>query len=447
MKTSSAQLNDLDTAPVGRIFLRYLIPSMIGMLLMAVNIVADGIMVGNRLGAAALAGVGIAAPVYSIFVAVSLWIGIGAATKYSSAMGGKDPEEGRRIFSHALVSIILITIIIGVIAYAARTPLAYLLGANAKTLPFVSDYLYVILIFGVILTAENMLSIFIRNDGGPTLAMSALIATSVLNIVLNYLFLFVYDFGVQGAAFATILASALGILIMSLHFFKKTNNLKWNRFTFDRRLFAAIVLIGFPSFLSEVGISVFTISHNIAFERTAGTDGVAAFAILNYVHNVLLMLFLGLGSAVQPLISYYRGAKNSRRIRKTMQLAMGTALGLGIAALLAGQFAAGTLVSLFGDFSPAVRSLAVSGIHLFFLAYLFTGMNFVMMTYYQSTGNVRMATWITASREILIMLLFLAILPPLFGVTGIWLAIPASEFVVFLGVWLVQRKAARPIIT
>ncbi|VDG97734.1 Multidrug export protein mepA [Lysinibacillus sphaericus] len=443
MAKQTKQLNDIDTLPVGRIFLRYLIPSMIGMLLMAVNIVADGIMVGNRLGAEALAGVGIAAPVYSVFLAVSLWIGIGAATKYSMAMGANDPEEGRRIFSHALVSIVLITLIIGLLAFLARTPLAYLLGANPDTFQYVSDYLYVILLFGVILTVENMFSIFVRNDGGPNLAMVALISTSVLNIILNYLFLFVYDYGVKGAAFATILASALGMLILACHFLKRSNNLKWVRFSFDKTLFVAIVVIGFPSFLSEVGISVFTISHNIAFERSTGTVGVAAFSILNYVHSVMLMLFLGLGSAIQPLISYYQGSKNEKRKRTTMKLAMATALGAGITSLLVGQFAASPIVTLFGDFPVEVTTLAESGIHLFFIAYLFTGMNFVMMTYYQSVGNVRMATWITASREILIMLAFLIILPALFGTNGIWLSIPASEFVVFVGVWLYQRYAAK----
>ncbi|MGE7545978.1 MATE family efflux transporter [Sporosarcina newyorkensis] len=443
MSAPSSKLHQLDTESVGRIFLRYLIPSTIGMLLMAINIVADGIMVGNRLGAEALAGVGIAAPVYTIFFAISLWIGIGAATKYSMAMGAKKIDEARTIFTHAILSIFLFTLLIGLAAFIFRNPLAYALGANSTTFPFVSDYLFVILLFGFIFTVENTFSIFVRNDGAPNLSMAGLIVTSVVNIVLNYIFLFIFDFGVSGAAFATIIASFLGMLVLASHFFKKTNNLKLIRFSFNKKLFAAILVIGFPSFLSELGISVFTISHNIAFERAAGTEGVAAFSILNYVHSVMLMLFLGMGGAIQPLISYYHGAGNLDRQKETIKKATWTVLLAGAAFFLIGQFAASPIVSIFGDFPKAVRDLASTGINLFFIAYLFTGTNFVMMTYYQSVGNVRMATWITASREIIVMLVFLLILPRFFGLNGIWLAIPASEFLVFIGILLYQRKSTK----
>ncbi|MDV6378297.1 MATE family efflux transporter [Sporosarcina sp. GW1-11] len=443
MSSSSSKLNLLDTEPVGRIFLRYLIPSTIGMVLMAINIVADGIMVGNRLGAEALAGVGISAPVYTIFFAISLWIGIGSATKYSMAMGSKDVKKARTIFTHAILSIFLFTLLIGLTAFIFRNPLAYALGANATTFPYVSDYLLVILLFGFIFTVENTFSIFVRNDGAPNLAMAGLIVTSVVNIILNYIFLFILDYGVSGAALATIIASFLGMLVLLTHFFKKNNNLKLVRFSFNKKLFLAIIVIGFPSFLAELGISIFTISHNIAFERMAGTEGVAAFSILNYVHSVMLMLFLGMGGAIQPLISYYHGARNQKRQRETMKKATFTVVLAGAVFFLIGQFAAGPIVSIFGDFPQSVRNLASIGIHLFFIAYLFTGTNFVMMTYYQSVGNVRMATWITASREIIVMLLFLIILPRIFGLNGIWLSIPASEFIVFIGVFLYQRNMKR----
>lgn len=443
MSTTSNKLNRLDTEPVGRIFLRYLIPSMIGMALMAANIVADGIMVGNRLGAEALAGVGIASPVYTLFFAISLWFGIGAATKYSHAMGEKKIRESRIVFTHALLSIFVFTIVIGLLAFTFRNPLAFALGANASTLPYVADYLHVILLFGFIFTVENTFSVFVRNDGAPTLAMTGLVVTSVVNIVLNYIFLYVFDFGVSGAAFATILASFLGMLVLATHFFRKSNNLKLVRCAFNKKLFVAIIVIGFPSFLAEVGISVFTISHNIAFERAAGTEGVAAFSILNYVHGVMLMLFLGMGGAIQPLISYYHGAENAKRMRSTVLYATATVIVAGIVFFSIGQFAAEPIVSIFGDFPEAVTSLAVTGIQLFFIAYLFTGKNFVMMTYYQSVGNVRIATMMTASREIIVMLIFLLILPSLFGLNGIWLAIPASEFLVFASVFIYQMTTGR----
>ncbi|MFB1051273.1 MATE family efflux transporter [Paraliobacillus sp. JSM ZJ581] len=440
MSSREFTLHQLDTQPIGRILIRYLLPSMIGMLLMAFNFVADGILVGNRLGANALAGVGISAPVYTLFLAISLWIGIGAATKYSMAMGSKKPEEARVIFTHAILAIFSITLIIGLIAFSFRDTLAYMLGANQDTFPYVSDYLFVILLFGFVFTIENTFSVFVRNDGAPNLAMASLIVGAVLNIVMNYVFLYILNFGVMGAASATIISAFVAILILSTHFFKNKSNLKLVRFHFNKKLLWGVIIIGFPSFLSEIGISVFTISHNIAFERVAGTSGVAAFSILNYTHSVMLMMFLGMGSAIQPLISYYHGANKEDRKRDTLRKSMFIAILAGFTFFIIGQLFAGQIVSIFGQFPNEVTVLAVQGIKLFFIAYLFTGINFVMMTYYQSVGNVRMATWITASREILIMLIFLVVLPPMIGTNGIWLAIPASEFVVLISILMYQRK-------
>jgi len=433
-------VNRLDTESVGKSFVRYLIPSMVGMLLMAVNIVIDGIMVGNRLGPVALAGVGIAAPVYTIFVAISLWIGIGAATRYSVMMGAKRSGEARVIFSHAIVSIFILTMIIGLTAFMFRTELAYLLGANADTFQYVAGYMNVILLFGFIFTVENAFSILVRNDGAPNLSMIALIATALVNIGLNYVFLFVLDYGVAGAAGATIIGAFAGLVILSTHFFRKKSNLRFVRFKFNRKLFLLILVIGFPSFLAEVGFSVFTISHNITFEYLAGTAGVSAFTILNYVHSVMLLLFLGMGAAIQPLISYYRGSGSEEKTKKTVRMAIATTFGAGILFFLIGLFASAPIAGMFGDFPEEVMELVVPGIKLFFIAYLFMGTNFVMMTYYQSIGQIRMATWITAAREIVILLILLAIMPRLFGLTGVWLAIPTSEFIVLMTIFYYHRK-------
>jgi putative MATE family efflux protein len=433
-------INRLDTESVGKSFARYLIPSTIGMLLMAINVVADGIMVGNRLGSVALGGVGIASPVYTVFIAVSLWIGVGAATRYSTLMGARRTDEARTVFSLALVTIAIVTLLIGLVIFPFRTELAYLLGANEETYPYVAEYLHLILLFGFVFTIENTLSVMVRNDGSPNLSMMALVVTAVLNIILNFVFLYILDHGVAGVATATLVSAFVGTLVLFIHFFKKDNNLRFVKFTFDRKLLILIIAIGFPSFLAEVGMSVFTISHNNIFEHLAGTDGVSAFATLNYVHGVMLMAFLGMGSAIQPLVSYYNGSRDKERMRKILKLANVTVFVAGTAFFLFGQFFSAYIVSLFGDFPESVVDLAIPGIRLFFIAYLFMGINFVMMTYYQSTGKIRMAVWITAAREIILLLILLSILPVAFGVTGAWLAIPVSEFIVLMTIFYYQKK-------
>src|SRR5690625_1037746 len=430
----------LKTEPVTRIFFKYLIPSLVGMLLMAVNIVVDGIMVGNRLGEVALAGVGIASPVFTLFLAMSLWIGVGGATLYSQAMGREKPKKAQYIFTFSLVFIGIFTIVIGVTALIFQEQLTYFLGANEETYPYAKDYLSVMLLFGFVFTIENALSIFVRNDQNPNLAMIGLIVTSVTNIGINYYFLYVLNLGLAAVASGIIISSFIGVLVMSTHFFRKNNNLRLVKINFQRSLFKQMIAIGFPSFLSELGISVFTVAFNITLARLAGTVGVAAFSVLNYAHSVMLMAFLGMGSAVQPLISYYHGAKELERTKKTIKVAITVAVVAGIIAFTVGQVFTKEIVAIFGDFSPEIRTMSITGIRLFFIAYLFMGINFVMMSYFQSIAQIRMAIWITASREIIFMMIFIVVLPLLIGVNGVWLSIPLAEFVVVMTIIIYIKR-------
>ncbi|MCJ8011884.1 MATE family efflux transporter [Paenibacillus sp. KQZ6P-2] len=445
MSQEKVLLPSMETDSVGKVFVRYLIPSLIGMLMMSVNVVADGIFVGHRLGALALAGINIASPVFSVFFAMSLWLGIGGATLYSQSMGNKNSKQAQQIFTHSLILIFVLTILVAVTAYQFRVPLAYALGANQDTLPYALEYMTVLLTYGFVITVQNAFSLFVRNDGNPNLAMISMVVAAVLNIILNYYFLFVLDMGVEGSALATVIATFVGALILFAHFLRKDCSLSFVKPYFSWKLTVRTLTIGFPSFISEVGLSVFTIGYNVAMVRWAGTAGVAAFSVLNYAHNVMLMVFLGMGSAIQPLISYYRGAKLRMREVKTIRIAVATAFISGIVVYLFGLFAAGGIVSLFGDFPEEVRSLAINGIRLFFTAYMFMGVNFVMMTYFQASEQVKVAVWITLSREIILMVLFLLTLPYIFGTNGVWLSIPLSECVVTASIFVYVKRKNRSV--
>ncbi|WJH31494.1 MATE family efflux transporter [Paenibacillus sp. CC-CFT742] len=430
----------LERQSVGKAFVSYLVPSILGMLVIAFNFIIDGIMVGHKLGSTALAGIGIASPVYTLFVAMSLWIGMGGATLYSNYMGQRDMTTAKQIFTKSITIILLITMAIGYTAFTLKDQLVYALGANAETFPYAADYINIMLLFGFVFTIENALTIFVRNDGDPNTSMYAQITFAVANIVLNYITLYVLEWGVQGVAIGTIVSASLALLVLLSHFFKKSNNLVFTRFKWNTTLFGTIVLIGFPSFLAELGMSVFSISHNISLDRIAGTDGVASFTVLNYIHGVVLLAFLGLASAAQPLVSYYHGAKQMAREKQTIRIASRTALACGVILLLVVQWGAPYFVQIFGSFSESVTSNAAYGLRIFTFAYLFMGMNFVMSTYFQSIGNAKMAIWITAAREMIIMIALIAVLPSFWDVTGVWLAVPLSEMLVLVTIAVYYRK-------
>lgn len=436
-----AQVNKLSSEPVSVSFFKYLIPSLIGMALMSVNIVIDGIFVGHGVGSTALAGVNIAAPVFSIILSIALLIGVGGGAVYSMVLGAGEVNHAQRIFTTSFGLVTIIVLVISSISLFFIKDLAYFFGANNDTLPYVLEYMKILLLFGLLMAWETSLSVFIRNDGNPNLAMVGLILTSLLNIGLNYYMIFILDLGVTGAAMATVISVAVGLLVLLTHFFKKDAVLKFVRITWNKKDIKRINLIGFPSFVSEIGMGVFTIGYNIAIAYYAGTIGLAAFSVLNYLHTFMFLLFMGVGSSIQPMISYYYGAGLSDQIKETLKIAEKTAVVLGGLFLIIGLFAANSLVAMFGVTSDAITELAVTGIRLFFIGYIFMGINFIYLTYFQAIGYVKQSLWITLFRGFILLIIMLLVLPKLIGVNGVWLALPISEAIVtFVLLYFVRRR-------
>lgn len=432
--------NKLGTQTVSKSFFQYLIPTLVGMTLMSINIVIDGIFVGNGVGPVALASVNIAVPVFSIIISLSLLIGIGGGALYSISMGEGDMDQAQKVFSTSIALVAIVIVVVSFISYLNMESLAKLFGANKDTLAYTIDYIEVLLIFALFIALENCLSIFVRNDGGPQLAMISLVVTALLNIVLDYWFIFILELEVTGAALATVIATVVGMLILTIHFFRKGTGLKFVKFKWTRRNMKGISAMGFPSFLSEAGTGIFVIGYNIAIAYYAGTNGLAAFSVINYLHTFMFLAFIGIGSTIQPMISYYYGAKEFKAIRETVKIAEKTALALGLLFIVIGVVAADFLVSIFGVSSGEITALATSGIKLFFIGYLFMGINFIYMTYYQSIGYVKPSIGITLFRGFILLILMLIILPLWLGITGVWLALPVAEGLVAVTLLIFARR-------
>lgn len=433
-------IRGMETKPLRPLFLSYLFPAMVGMLLMSVNILVDGIFVSNGIGPTALAAVNIAVPIFSILLSISLWIGVGGATLYSIELGRNDVQKAQRIFTLSFVMMVIIVVaIIGALLINMEA-VAYLFGANEDTLPYVKDYLFIVLVFGIVYTFENLLSIFIRNDGNPTLAMAGLITTSVVNIVLNYLFIFRLDYGMTGVALATVISTLIGTIVLSAHFFLKGSQLKFMLHFFNRQDAVKILGIGLPSFIVEASLAVMVILYNITFLRYLGTDGVTAYAMINYIHTVLLMLFLGVGMALQPLVSYHYGAKLMQRVVGLLKIGVITALVMGGITTLLSMIFPAAIMGVFGDTPVIVRELAENGFMYFAVGYVFLGINMVLAEFFQSIEKIRLATIIILLRSIILFVPFLLILPMFFGATVIWWVFPITEGITAILIVLYLKK-------
>lgn len=430
----------LSNQSVIKSFFQYLIPSLVGMALMSVNIVIDGIFVGHGVGSIALAGVNVAVPIYSVILSIALLIGVGGGTLFSISVGGNKRNQAKQIFTLSMIFVTLITIIVSLFSFIFMEKLAFAFGANEDTIQFVLDYMKVLLLFSLFMAWETSFSIFVRNDGNPNLAMMGLVITSILNIGLNYWMIFILKLGVTGAAVATGISIVIGWLILMIHFLKKDKILAFVKPVFEWKVIKQIHIVGFPSFLSEAGMGVFIIGYNIAIAYYAGTNGLAAFSVINYLHTFMFLVFIGIGLSIQPMISYYYGAKLFKRIRDTIKIAEITALVLGAFLLVIGLVGASQLVSLFGVTSTEISNLATTGIKLFFLSYLFMGLNSIYMTYFQAIGYVKPSLWITIFRGFIVLIFMLLILPIVFGTTGVWLSLPLTEGIVALTLIIFARR-------
>ncbi|SHK54774.1 MATE family efflux transporter [Desulforamulus aeronauticus] len=430
----------LRETPVKKLFVSYLIPSVLGMLLMSVNIVVDGIFIGRGVGADGLAGVNIAVPAFSIFLSISLWIGFGGATLYSIALGRNEWKQAQEIFSQAITFAFMLISLITVICVWKMEELALLFGANDVIMPYVMDYLSILLTFGLVYVLENILSVFVRNDGNPTLSMSALIVTAILNVLFNYLFIFRFGWGVKGSAEATVLSAGIGFLVLLSHFFKRGSNLKFIPFRFRFTIIRQILTIGFPSFIAEISLAVVTIGFNLAFMRSIGETGVAAYAIVNYIHSVMLLVFLGMGAALQPISSFHFGARLFGRLNQSLRLTVQTALISGLFAVAIGFVGAEFMVSLFDVQSQQLFKLTVNGLGLFFFTYLFLGYNLVYAEYFQSVGQIKKSLMIILCQGMLFVIPLLWILSHWFGLKGIWLALPTAQAITAILVFMMNRR-------
>src|SRR5699024_3245464 len=216
---------------------------------------------------------------------------------YSIAMGENDKVKAQKIYTLSMALVTIITIVVAVASLLNLETLARLFGANSETLPYALDYMRVLFLSALILSLEVTLSIFIRNDGDPQLAMIGLAVSAILNIGLNYWMIFILKMEVTGAALATVIATAVGLLIYTVHFLKKGSNLKLAKLTWKWQEIKSISMIGFPSFLSEAGMGIFVAGYNIAMEYHIGTNGLAAFSVINYLHTFMFLAFIGIASS------------------------------------------------------------------------------------------------------------------------------------------------------
>nr|QGT50025.1 membrane protein [uncultured Helicobacter sp.] len=431
MSGMNAQKVDLGKDSIYRLFFYFFIPNLCAMLALSTYSTVDGIFVGKKLGEDALAAIGLCWPVFPAIIAFELLFGLGAASIASYFLGKGQDHRARLMFSSVFYFATSSSVIIGGILFVFVEDVALALGASESTLPLVVAYLRVIFSGAVIMVLHPLLDVFVINDRRPILAMVAMIIGSVSNIILNYLFLFVFEMGISGSALATVLGHMFGMCILLSHFVMKSGKVYLvKRFSFNAVLASA--KNGIPQSISELSVAFVMIVFNHTLKGLADTEELkvsylAMYSIIMYVGVVCFTILLSCAQGVQPIASFNYGAKQNNRVRHIYLFGVGFATIIGILVYVLFMSVDTHLVKLFlKQGQEGILESTLDAMSVYFVGYILLGFNIVSAIFFQSIQRPRSSFIITISYNLIFVCILLYVLSHFYGLRGVWLAYPLS---------------------
>lgn len=424
---------DFKSMSVGKLFTKLLVPTIMGIAASALFTVVDGIFVGNGIGSDAMAAVNISAPIFMIITGVGLMFGMGGGILTSINLSQGKKKVANINFTQSVIALVFISLVMTLLLTIFPHKIATLFGSDEYLMDMVVEYLFwfsISLPFTVLVVA---LPFFIRLTN-PKISMWAMLAATVVNIILDYLFIFVFKWGLFGAAIATDIGEFVGAAIMIIYLFRHSIAIRfvWLKLSVKSLLLTLrnvgyMIKLGFSVFLSEITISVMIISGNYVFMDYMGADGVAAYSVICYLFPIIFMVFNATVQSAQPIISYNYGCGQMKRSDNALRLSMLFTLAFAFSIMLLFICFTRSIVTLFiPDTASAAWGYAVAGLPLFATDYLFFGINIIIIGYYTSIERLRRAISLTVLRGILPVVFFFT-LPLLLDVNGIWLAVAAGD--------------------
>ena len=440
---------DFGSDNIPKLFGKMLMPTLLGMLCISLMTVIDGVFIGHGVGSDALAAVNIFSPFWLLMTAIGLMLGIGCSVVSSIHLSQDNAKAARINMTQTLTFGLTLTLIITVLVQIFSTQTAYLLGSSDRLLPYVLDYQRWLSLAFCAIFIQSVGLLIIRLDGSPTYAMFTSSIPAMLNIVLDYVFLFVLDRGLEGVSMATFLALwfGAGMVIFYILFLSKSMKLyrlkwSWKSICLFARNIGYQFRLGFSAFLGECSISVLMFTGNYVFMRYLGEDGVAAFSIACYIMPFIFMTGNAISQSAQPIISYNHGAGKRGRVVEACKVALLTAIGAGI--LLSTALALGVkfVAALFLSTGTNGYRIASAGMPLMASGFIFYIVNVTVIGYFQSVERIRPATIYSFARGLFFLVPSFLIMPHIAGTPGIWLALPVSEALTFLLIFI-SRLAGR----
>jgi putative MATE family efflux protein len=421
----------MGAAPVPRLLFEFSVPAIVGMLVGTIYNIVDRIYVGQGVDPLGIAGITVAMPLMMLPMAFSVLIGVGANSLFAIRLGEGRRDEVEKIMGHAFALLFLIPLAsILILLLFMDYILLELLDVSETVFPYAKTYLQIILYGGVINAMGPGINHFIRSDGHPRTSMFTQILGAVTNIILDPIFIFVFDWGIAGAAWATVISQLASFCWVMFYW-----NSRWTKLRFrlrymrlERGLCFKIMAIGFAPFAMQTAMSFVNILLNRSLFAYGGDVAVSAMGI---VYSVMMMVFMplqGLNIGAQPIIGYNYGAKKYRRVRQAYKLTVLIGTAVVSAGFIALQIFPGIFIRIFRNEEGELLDMGIKALRICTLLLPVLAFQMATGNFFQSIGKAVQGTLLSLSRQILFYIPLLMALPPFFGVTGVYAAMPAADF-------------------
>ncbi len=435
---------DLSKSPISKLLWYYSLPSLIGTLAGVLYNIIDRIYIGQGVGALAISGLALTFPIMNLLGAFGMLVGHGAAARVSLLLGNGKKEEANTILPNTFALSLFFYLIVSSLTFIFLEPILYAFGASEQTLPYASEYLKIIIPGHIFTSLSYAYTNIMRASGHPMIAMNTLILGALLNILLDPIFIFWFNLGIKGAAYATVLSMLISCLWIMHYFFRKDNTLSFRKLTFNISQFSrqrlkdlrfsilnsqfSILSIGLSSFLLHTATSLVNVLMNHTLQNHGGDLAIGAFGIITSFTSLIVMSIVGMAQGMQPIIGYNYGAGLYDRVKTTLKYCISiatiiTTLGCIIALIFPHYIA-----RLF-TIDTNLVNITASGLSIYASTFFVVGFHIITTNYFQSIGRAGVSIFLSLSRQILLLIPFILLFPPIWGLTGAWMAQPVSNII------------------
>ena len=420
--------------------LRFSIPSIIAMLLETVITITDGYFTGNYVGEDALAAINLGLPILYFYLGVGLCIGVGGTVICGRLLGAKDERKASEVFSQTIVTAAVICILVSLVISGLFTPILKVLRADGNLSAYFTGYYRIMLFNYPLMVIGTIFGMFIRVDGKPQVCMLVSIISCILNAILDDILVGRLAMGVQGSAIASLIVQVIAVIVQFMYFIRLSAGIRFRHYRFDRAVNKETIFNGSSEFIGEMASAISMFAFNYVLMKYVGAEGVAAFTILGFTVYGYSMIAIGFGQGLTTLVSVCWGAKEQKT---AMQLRILTnKILFGIGALFAVCFfvLGRRYAGMFGC-SSSVADMVSAGFRFYAVTFLIMGYDVINSMYFTSCGDALSSALISSLRGMILLLSFTFIFPAIWGMTGVWMAAPATEaLTAIVSAWLITKQ-------